>query len=114
LLALQAFRFILIYLNLLKSSRKKYCFDVYPLKNNLFGETVTVTGLLTGEDIIKGLVSYVETGDVLLIPDVTMKDSENMFIDSLKMQDVEKVLQIKTIKIGSEPEDIIKAIEYNK
>jgi len=51
---------------------------------------------------------------VLLIPDVTMKDSENMFIDSLKMQDVEKVLQIKTIKIGSEPEDIIKAIEYNK
>jgi len=97
-----------------KLKKKNIAFDVYPLKNNLFGETVTVTGLLTGEDIIKGLVSYVETGDVLLIPDVTMKDSENMFIDSLKMQDVEKVLQIKTIKIGSEPEDIIKALEYNK
>ncbi|WP_353683950.1 DUF512 domain-containing protein [Thermodesulfovibrio sp. 3907-1M] len=94
-----------------KLKKKNIPIDVYPLKNNMFGETVTVTGLLTGEDIIKGLASCVEPGDLLLIPDVTMKDSEDMFIDNLKISDIEKILQIKAIKINSEPESLLKAIK---
>lgn len=94
-----------------KLKKKNIPIDVYPLKNNLFGETITVTGLLTGEDIIKGLASYIETGDILLIPDVTMKDSEDMFIDNLTISDIEKILQIKAIKINSEPESLLKAIK---
>ncbi|MDW7998537.1 MAG: DUF512 domain-containing protein, partial [Thermodesulfovibrio sp.] len=89
--------------------KKTLPIDVYPIKNNLFGETVSVTGLLCGEDIIKGLASYVEPGDFLIIPDVTMRDSEDMFIDSLTMSDIEKILQVKTIKITPEPESLLKA-----
>ncbi len=91
--------------------KKNIPIDVYPLKNSMFGETVTVTGLLTGNDIIKGLASYVEPGDLLLIPDVTMKDSEEMFIDNLTISDIEKILQIKAFKIDTEPESLLKAIK---
>lgn len=91
--------------------KKNIPIDVYPLKNNMFGETVTVTGLLTGEDIIRGLAQYVEPGDFLLIPDVTMKDSDGIFIDNLKMSDIEKILKIKAIKISSEPVYLLKEIK---
>jgi len=94
-----------------KLKKKNIPIDVYPLKNNMFGETVTVTGLLTGEDVVKGLASYVEPGDILLVPDVTMKDSEDMFIDDLKISDIEKILKVKALKITPEPESLIRAIE---
>ncbi len=94
--------------------KKNIPIDVYPLKNNMFGETVTVTGLLTGEDIIRGLAQYVEPGDFLLIPDVTMKDSDGIFIDNLKMSDIEKILKIKAIKISSEPVYLLKEIKKSR
>lgn len=94
--------------------RRAIPIELYPLRNTLFGDTVTVTGLLSGEDIIKGLSPYVESGDILLIPDVTMRDSEDMFIDSLTVQDIEAVLNIKISKIGTEPEDLLKAIKNLK
>lgn len=92
-----------------KLKKKNIPIDVYPVKNSLFGETVSVTGLLSGEDIIKGLASYIEPGDLLLVPEVTMKDSEDMFIDNLKMSDIEKILQVRALKISSEPESLIEA-----
>ncbi|MCS7164199.1 MAG: DUF512 domain-containing protein [Thermodesulfovibrio sp.] len=93
-----------------KLRKKNIPIDVYPIKNNLFGETVSVTGLLAGEDIIKGLASYVEPEDLLLIPDVTMKDSEDMFIDDLTIGDIERILQVKSLKIGTEPASLLKAV----
>ncbi|MDI6864618.1 DUF512 domain-containing protein [Thermodesulfovibrio yellowstonii] len=93
-----------------KLKKKNIPIDVYPIKNNLFGETVSVTGLLNGEDIIKGLASYVEPGDLVLVPDVTMKDSEDMFIDNLKMSDIEKILQVSALKISPEPESLMDAV----
>lgn len=84
--------------------------DLIPIKNNLFGQSVTVTGLLAGEDIIKGLASYVEKDDIVLVPEVTMKDMEEKFLDDLTLSDIEKILETKTIKIGTEPEDLISAI----
>ncbi|WP_038058728.1 DUF512 domain-containing protein [Thermodesulfovibrio yellowstonii] len=93
-----------------KLRKKNIPIDVYPIKNNLFGETVSVTGLLNGEDIIKGLASYIEPGDLVLVPDVTMKDSEDMFIDNLKMSDIEKILQVRALKISPEPESLMDAV----
>ncbi len=90
--------------------QKNIPIEAYPIKNNLFGETVTVAGLLPGEDIIKELAPYVEPNDIVLVPDVTMRDSENMFIDNLTLLDIEKILKVKAIKIGTEPEDLLSVI----
>jgi len=94
-----------------KIQKKDIPINLIPIKNNLFGETVTVTGLLSGEDIIKGLAPNVEKDDIVLIPDVTMKDTENKFLDDLTPSDIEKILQVKTMKIGTNPLDLLKSIE---
>lgn len=81
--------------------------DLIQVKNSLFGDSVTVTGLLSGEDIIKNLSSYVDRDDIVLIPDVTMRDLDDSFLDDLTIGDLEKILDIKAFKIGTEPEDLI-------
>ncbi|WP_254045458.1 DUF512 domain-containing protein [Thermodesulfovibrio sp. N1] len=94
-----------------KMQKKDIPINLIPIKNNLFGESVTVTGLLSGEDIIKGLASHIEKNDIVLIPDVTMKDTDNRFLDDLTLSDIEKILQVKTVKIGTQPTDLLKTIE---
>ncbi len=90
--------------------QKNIPIEAYPIKNNLFGETVTVTGLLPGEDIIKELAPHVEPKDIILVPDITIRDTEDMFIDNLTIKDIEKILKAKTVKIGTEPEDLLSAM----
>lgn len=86
--------------------------DLIPIKNHLFGERITVTGLLAGEDIIKGLAPYVEKNNIVLVPEVTMKDSENKFLDDMTLNDIEKILSVKTIKVGSAPSDLISVLKF--
>ena len=93
-----------------KLQKKDIPIDLIPIKNNLFGESVTVTGLLAGEDIIKGLASNVEKDDIVLIPDVIMKDTDNRFLDDLTPSAIEKILQVKTVKIGTQPSDLLEFI----
>ncbi|HHW49749.1 MAG TPA: DUF512 domain-containing protein, partial [Clostridiaceae bacterium] len=54
--------------------------NVYEIKNSFFGENVTVTGLLTGADIVSQL-SGKELGDVLLISRSTLKAGEDLLLD---------------------------------
>lgn len=85
--------------------------DLIPVKNSLFGETVTVTGLLSGEDIIKSVSPYVERGDIILVPDVTMREFDNTFIDDLGLEDLERILNVRAIRVGTEPEDLIQTLK---
>lgn len=64
--------------------------EVIALTNTFFGPTVTVAGLLTGQDLIKGLMSLNMTEDVsIVIPDIMLKDRE-IFLDDLTLKEVEK------------------------
>lgn len=60
-----------------------------PVKNEFFGEQVTVTGLLTGQDIINTL-----KGDyrdkIVIIPEVVFKEGEKIFLDDVSLDDVKK------------------------
>lgn len=55
---------------------------VYPIKNNFFGEKITVAGLLTGKDM-KEQLSGKELGDELLIPSVTLRAEGDVFLDDI-------------------------------
>lgn len=81
--------------------------ELIPIENSLFGKTVTVTGLLAGEDIIKGLAPYVDKEDIVLVPEVTMKDANDRFLDDLTMSDIEKILGVKAFKVGTEPSALL-------
>ena len=73
---------------------------VYKIINDYFGHSITVTGLLTGQDICSQL-SGKELGDNLLLPTNTLKADENIFLDDMTLEEFEKNLQINTIIVKS-------------
>ena len=56
--------------------------QVYRIKNNFFGESVTVAGLLTGKDVSEQLMGM-DLGDELLFPAVMLKADEDIFLDDM-------------------------------
>ena len=70
--------------------------QVYPIVNNYFGETITVSGLITGEDIINQLDTK-ELGDKILIPKNMLKSDEPIFLDDVKLKEIEEHFNKKII-----------------
>ena len=85
--------------------------DLLPVENNFFGTSVTVSGLLTGRDIIKTLLDKTDSKDVVLVPDVVLKEGEDVFLDDLTLRDMEEALGTPVKKIDSTPEGLIRGIE---
>lgn len=83
--------------------------NVYRVVNDFFGHSITVTGLLTGQDIIAQLRGK-DLGNRLLIPNNTLKSGETVFLDDITVKDLEKNLQIKPVIVKSSGEDFIKSI----
>ena len=79
------------------------------IRNRLFGDSVTVTGLVSGRDIIDGLLE-VEIGDLVLIPDVMLKEGEGVFLDDLSVADLQDALHKEAVVVESTPWGIYRAI----
>ena len=69
--------------------------NCYPIRNDFFGDQITVAGLITGGDLMKQLQNT-ELGDVLLLPENMLKCNEDVFLDDITVSEVEKALQVKT------------------
>jgi putative radical SAM enzyme (TIGR03279 family) len=87
-----------------------YEIDLVSVANSFFGESVTVTGLLTGRDVIKALSEVVRPGDVLLIPDVVMREGQEVFLDDVSRQDLEEFLKVRSEVIESTPAGLLEAL----
>jgi len=61
---------------------------VQPIINHFFGETVTVTGLITGKDILDQLQAA--AGELILIPSVMLRDAGDVFLDDCKPEEIEQ------------------------
>jgi len=57
---------------------------IYPIINHFFGEKITVSGLLTGTDIIEQLKDK-DLGEVLLLPSNLLRDKEDVLLDDLTL-----------------------------
>lgn len=84
-------------------------FHVYMIKNEFFGKDITVAGLLTGQDIIKQLTGK-QLGKTLLLPDVLLRSGEQVLLDDLTIQDLEKALQIPIRIVQSDGESLLKQV----
>ncbi len=73
---------------------------VWVIENIFFGKDVTVSGLICGKDIIDSLCGK-DLGDLLLIPDVMVKDGNDIFLDDFTREEIEDILQVKTKIIDS-------------
>ena len=68
--------------------------DVYSIRNDFFGEMITVTGLVTATDIISQL-SGKDLGEELLIPSVMLRSEGDMFLDSITVTELSEKLNVK-------------------
>ena len=82
---------------------------VYPIKNNFFGENITVAGLLTATDIIDQLKGR-ELGDELLFPACALRADGDLFLDEKKPEDLYNALSVPVKATEGEGAEFIKNI----
>ena len=79
---------------------------VVKIINNFFGENVTVSGLITGGDLIDQLSSY-ETPDVVFITENMLRSGETVFLDNITVCDVEEKLNTKVVPCSDSGVDFV-------
>lgn len=83
--------------------------NVYRIRNDFFGETITVTGLITARDLIAQLKGK-ELGEELLLSSAMLRRDSNVFLDDLTVDDVENELNIKIRSSNSDGYELLDAI----
>lgn len=81
------------------------------VKNSFFGETVTVTGLLTAQDIEKKIKSI--NGENIIFPGITLNE-DGMFIDEVVIKDFKNKFSDKKIFICNDIKDILEVLGDGK
>lgn len=82
---------------------------VYCIKNEFFGETITVSGLLVGQDIINQLKNQ-ELGQRLILPANVLNVDSPIFLDDITLEEMQKTLQLPIDIVQSNGEDFLMKI----
>ena len=82
-----------------------FTLHLYGLPSPYWGQEQIVTGLLTGQDLIKGLKGK-ELGDELLLPSVMLRQGEKVFLDDMTLQELCSSLNV-SIRIVHDAQDIV-------
>ena len=82
---------------------------LYPIRNDFFGEMITVAGLITGQDLVAQLKGK-PLGSRLLRPSVMFKSGEEVFLDDMTRTQAEAALQIPINIVKSGGYDLLSAI----
>lgn len=80
--------------------------NVYCIINEYFGELITVSGLMTAQDIINQIKDK-ELGDKLLLPSNVLKADEPIFLDDVTLSDFQKTLQVPVHIVKSNGQDLL-------
>ena len=83
--------------------------QIYPVRNDFFGEKITVSGLITGGDLIRQLKGK-DLGERLLLPCNMFRSEEDVFLDDVTLAEVEEALQVRADIVKSSGQDLIDAI----
>ena len=82
---------------------------VYEITNEFFGEMITVSGLLTGQDIEKQLKGK-KLGEALYLPRNVLRSGADLFLDDYRVADLEKSLQVPVNIVKSSGYDLVDAL----
>ena len=82
---------------------------VYAVRNDFFGERITVSGLVSAQDIMAQLAGK-ELGESLLLPCNMLKADEDIFLDDYTVSQVSETLQVPVVIVKSSGQDLIDAI----
>lgn len=117
---------VLAYEQVLESVKKicsknpKIHIDVFKIINNFFGDTITVTGLLTGKDIIQQIKDKIKTPYLFMADNMFRRGYElapeaAIMLDDITIADIERELDVKVITCDFTGENLISLINtYNQ
>lgn len=83
------------------------------IKNNFFGGGVNVSGLVTGGDLIDQLRDD-DLGDRLIIPSSMLRFENDLFLDDVSTDDVERELCVTLVPVNNNGNDLVEAVIAGK
>ena len=83
--------------------------EVVPIVNRFFGETITVSGLLTARDIIEQMSEHGVSGP-LLLPENLLRSGEDVLLDDMTVSDIENALQTRVRIVESNGYDFVESL----
>jgi putative FeS-containing Cyanobacterial-specific oxidoreductase len=83
--------------------------NMVALASQYWGQEITVTGLLTGQDLLQGLTGKI-LGDGILLPSVMLKQGEAVFLDDLKVTELSEQLKVPIFPVSNVQELLSTAI----
>ena len=83
--------------------------DVIEVTNYFFGPQITVSGLLTGQDIIRALKGR-DLGESLMLPVNVLRSGEDVLLDDVHVTEIEKTLQVPIRIVQSNGKDLYNAL----
>lgn len=83
--------------------------NVYEIKNDFLGHSITVAGLVTGGDLIRQLKGK-ELGDELLIPACMLRAEGDLFLDDVSLDDVIKALGVPVHPVPNDGAVLLHAV----
>jgi len=85
-------------------------FHLAVMRNPLFGESVTVTGLVPGKEILERLRGR-DIGILLAIPDVMLKEGDGVFIDDVSVEEIQEGLQADVVVFEATPSGLYEMLK---
>jgi putative radical SAM enzyme (TIGR03279 family) len=86
-----------------------YQIDVVDIRNDFFGERITVSGLITAQDLVAQLAGR-DLGERVTIPCNMLRMGEEVFLDDWTLEEVEKTLQVPVDIVKSSGRDLLCAM----
>ena len=83
--------------------------NYYPVENRFFGEKITVSGLLTGQDIVSSLRGK-DLGSMLFLPGNLLRSGTDILLDDMTLKDISLKLDIPVGIIETDGRDFVRKI----
>ena len=109
-----ASKFIKNCLNLVLQKCKNVKGEVLKVKNNYFGDTVNCTGLLTATDIITAINNYEGDYDAIILPNICLKQDEDVFLDDITLKEFKNKVNKKIIITNGSAQSFYDALTCGK
>ena len=103
------YEFLKKYIIMIQEKYPEIQVQVYPVRNDFFGEKITVSGLLTGQDLMAQLAGR-ELGDELLIPCNMLRAGEDVFLDDVTVSQLGEKLGVPVRIVEESGEAFVRAV----
>jgi len=104
-----AYHYLLELIKKIKKQIPEIDVEVYALTNQFFGEAITVSGLMTGQDIIEQLKPGLAENprDILLIPENALRSGTNILLDDWTLETLGNALAVQVVGVPVNGESLI-------